>query len=208
MLWLKILSQLNLGIVIIISGGIAGVYYLWKYDNGQAIKDETQSLEKQKAAVQEKIEVVDFELKQLQEMDKAIRLMGNEINKFLQFIPNKLTSSMILNHLNIHAKSAGVDMQNIQNHSTVEDHEFYEKIKISVTVTGLFSQVLVFLSKLTGLTEIITIGRFNLSEVRQRRYVGGLNEIKMEMDIYGYRYTSPIISEKIENTGESGGVEQ
>ncbi len=205
MLLLKTLSQLSLGIVIIISGGIAGVYYVWKYDNGQTIKDETQSLEKQKAAVQEKIDAVDFELKQLQEMDKAIRLMGDEVNKFLQYIPNKLTSSMVLNHLNINAKSAGVDMQKIQNHSTVEDQEFYEKIKINVTVTGLFSQVLVFLSKLTGLTEIITIGSFNLREVKQGRYVGGSNEIKMEMDIYGYRYTSPIISEKTETKGEDGG---
>ena len=148
---------------------------------------------------------MDFELKQLQEMDKAIRLMGDEVNKFLQYIPNKLTSSMVLNHLNINAKSAGVDMQKIQNHSTVEDQEFYEKIKINVTVTGLFSQVLVFLSKLTGLTEIITIGSFNLREVKQGRYVGGSNEIKMEMDIYGYRYTSPIISEKTETKGEDGG---
>ena len=208
MLWLKAVSQVNLGVVIILSGGIAGMYYLFKYDNGQSIKEETQGLEKQKAAVQEKIDVVDFELKQLQEMDKAIRLMGDEINKFLQFIPNKLTSSMVLNHLNIHAKAAGVDMQNIQNHSAIEDHEFYEKIKISVTVTGLFSQVLVFLSKLTGLTEIITVGRFNLSEIRQSRFVSGLNEVKMEMDIYGYRYTSSIISETTDNPAKGGEVKQ
>ena len=39
MLWLKTFSQISLGIIIIISGGIAGIYYAWKYDNGQSIKD-------------------------------------------------------------------------------------------------------------------------------------------------------------------------
>ena len=187
---------------ILISGTIAGVYYVWKYDNGQSIKDAIQGLEKEKTVVQEKIDVLDFELTQLQEMDKAMRLMGDEVNKFLQFIPNKLTSLMMLSHLNIHAKAAGVDMKNIVNHSTVETQEFYEKIKISVTVKGLFSQVLVFLSKLTGLTEIITVDSFTLEEAQKGKYVGSSNEITMRMDIYGYRYTSPIISEDVDNQQE------
>ena len=202
MLWLKVFSQISLGIVIIISGGIAGIYSVWKYDNGQSIKDAIQGVEKQKTVVQEKIDTLDFELTQLQEMGKAMRLMGDEVNKFLQFIPNKLTSSMVLNHLNIHAKSSGVNMKDITNHSAVETQEFYEKIKISVTVKGLFSQVLVFLSKLTGLTEIISVDSFTLEEAQRGKYVGSSNEITMRMDIYGYRYTVPIISETADGKKE------
>ena len=194
MLWLRSFSQLSIGIIILLSGGFAGLYYMVKYDNGQLIENEIQSLVGQKNVVQKEINSLNLELEQLQEMDKAMNLMGDEINKFLQFIPRKLTSSMVLNHLNIHAKESGVNLENIVNHRSIEKKEFYEKIKISVTVKGLYTQVLVFLSKLTSLTEIITVEMFTLTEVQGRgKYVGGLNEVTMRMDIYGYRYTSPII---------------
>lgn len=200
MLWFKTFSQLGIGVVILLSGGFAGLYYVIKYDNGQSIKNEIQTLEKQKNVVQKEINSLDLELKQLQEMDKAMNLMRNEINKFLQYIPNKLTSVMVLNHLNVNAKASGVDLEDITRYRAVEKKEFYEKIKISVTVKGLYTQVLVFLSKLTGLTEIVTIERFTLTEVKSKgRYVGGLNEVIMKMDIYGYRYTSPIIEVAEEN---------
>ena len=194
MLWLRSFSQLSIGIIILLSGGFAGLYYMVKYDKGQLLENEIQSLVGQKNVVQKEINSLNLELGQLQEMDKAMNLMGDEINKFLQFIPRKLTSSMVLNHLNIHAKESGVNLENIVNHRSIEKKEFYEKIKISVTVKGLYTQVLVFLSKLTSLTEIIIVEMFTLTEVQGRgKYVGGLNEVTMRMDIYGYRYTSPII---------------
>ena len=194
MLWFRVFSQLNLSIVIIFSCGIAGVYFLVKYDNGQTIKNEIHGLENQKSVIQKKIDTLNQELTHLQELDKAMNLMGDEINRFLQFIPNKMTSAMVLNHLNIHAKASGVNLEGINSHSSVEKQEFYEKIKISITIKGLFTQILVFLSKLTSLTEIITVENFNLEEVRQKgKYISGLNEVTMTMDIYGYRYISPII---------------
>ena len=204
MLWLKTFSQLSIGILIILSGGFAGVYYLVKYDDGQALKEQIQNIGNQKNAVQKKIDSLDKDLKQLQHMNVVIEEMGDEINKFLQFIPSRLTSSMIMNHLNTNAKEAGVDLQNIINHKFTEQHDFYEKIKISVTVKGFFTQILIFLSKLTGLTEVITVENFTLEEVRTGgKYVGSLNEVRMRMDIYGYRYTSPIIDkDKDKDQGE------
>ena len=206
MLWLKIFSQLGLGVIIILSGGFAGLYYIVKYDNGQTIKSAIQSLEGQKNVIQKQIDSLDMELEQLQDMDKAMNLMGDEINKFLQFIPNKMTSSMVLNHLNVHAKASGVDLEKYANHNAVEKKEFYEKLGISVTVKGLFTQVLVFLSKLTGLTEIITVERFTLREVvqRGRKQIQGLGEVTMQMDIYGYRYITPIIEVAKGDNGKKG----
>lgn len=210
MFWLRVFSELSIGVVIILSGGFAGLYYVVKYDNGQTIKNETQELEKQKNAIQKKISSLNLELKQLQEMDKAMNLMGDEINKFLQFIPSKLTSSMVLEHLNENVRTSGVNLENIVTHDAVEKKEFYEKLKISITIRGLFTEVLVFLSKLTGLTEIITVEQFTLREAERSQNtdrIGGLDEVIMQMDIYGYRYVTPIISAAKEN-GEKKEVKQ
>ena len=196
MLWFRVFSQLSIGMIIILSAGFAGLYYITKYDNGESIKNEIASLDTQKNAVQKEIEELNGELKNLNELDKAMNSMSGEINKFLQFIPNKMTSSIVLNHLNQQAKVAGVDLQDIVTYSNVEKREFYEKLKVNVTVKGLFTQVLVFLSKLTNLKEIITVEQFSMEPVAQKKkYAKGVNEIKIQMDIYGYRYTSAIIEE-------------
>ncbi len=195
MLWFRVFSQLSIGMIIILSAGFAGIYYITKYDKGESIKNEIASLDTQKSAVQKEIEELNGELNNLNELDKAMNSMSGEINKFLQFIPNKMTSSIVLNHLNQQAKVAGVDLQDIVTYSNVEKREFYEKLKVNVTVKGLFTQVLVFLSKLTNLKEIITVEQFSMEPIAQKKYAKGANEIKIQMDIYGYRYTSAIIEE-------------
>ena len=192
-MWFKLFSQLSMGLVIIFSGGVAGVYYVFKYDKGESIQNEIQSLDEQKAKAQQSIEDLKMELSNLQEMDKAMNLMGDEINKFLKFIPDKVTSSMILNHLNEKARSAGVELENIVNHKVSETKEFYEKLKVSVTVRGLFTHILIFLSQLTSLTEIITVESFNMDNPSHKK---GRGEVKIRMDIYGYRYITPIIAQQ------------
>ena len=200
MLWLKVFVRLSIGSIIILNIGLSGLYYFFKYDKGESIKDEIERIEGQKNAVQKKINDLKANLNDLQEMDKAMNRMGGEVNRLLKFIPNKVTSSMILNHLNIQAKSAGVDLEDINNRGGSETEGFYEKLKISVTVKGLFAQILVFLSKLTSLSEVVTVENFDLIEVQQRgQQVGGLKEVKMKMDIYGYRYITPIVVQKNEN---------
>ncbi len=177
------------------------MYYVFKYDKGESVQSEINDLETQKQTAQQKVEELKGELNRLQDMDKAMNLMGDEINKFLKFIPDKVSSSMILNHLNEKARSSGVELENIVNHRVSEKKEFYEKLKVSVTVRGLFTQILIFLSKLTSLTEIITVESFTMEELAQK----GRREVKMRMDIYGYRYITPIIVTQDQEISNKGG---
>ena len=198
-MWIKVFAQTSLGIMIIISAGIAGIYYVAKYNNGKSIKSEISSLDRQKKDVEKNIKNLKLELEGIQEVEKVMNVMGNKMNEFLKFIPDKMTSLMILNHLNINAKSAGVELSNIENHDVVKKEEFYEKIKINITVKGVFTQILVFLSKLTGLTEIVTIESFVLKEVPQKKELA--DEVQMQMQIYGYRYITPIVDTNSINKG-------
>lgn len=198
-MWIKVFAQTSIGIMIIVSAGIAGIYYVTKYDNGKSIKSEISGLDTQKKEVEKNIKDLQLELEGIQEVEKVMNVMGDKMNEFLKFIPDKMTSSMILNHLNINAKAAGVELSDIANHDVVGKEEFYEKIKIDITVKGVFTQVLVFLSKLTGLTEIITIESFILKEVSRKKEL--VDEVQMQMEIYGYRYIAPIVETNNVNKG-------
>ena len=195
MLFIKSFADLSIFFVILISGAIAGWYRFLKYDKGDSIKAQIQQINVDKDKTRTQIENLKLELKALQETDALVNQMGVEINSFLRFIPSKLTSVMILNHLNNTAKSTGVNVENITNYDFVRKEEFYEKLKVSVTIKGIFSNVLLFLSKLTGLTEVITVESFAMQSVRGRVNVAiqGLDEVKVRMDIFGYRYVSPIV---------------
>ena len=191
---IRVFPNTNIAFAILLSGCIAGGYYLVKYDKGDSIKQQIQQINKDKDTTREKTNNLKLALKALRETDVVVNQMGMEINSFLKFIPSKLTSAMMLNHLNNTAKSTGVSVEGITNHDFVKKEEFYEKLKVSVTINGVFSQVLLFLSKLTGLTEVITVESFSMDSIRRQDIsIRGLDEVKMRMDIYGYRYVSPIV---------------
>ena len=191
---IRVFPNINITLIILLSGSIAGGYYLVKYDKGDSIKQQMQQINKDKDTTREKINNLKLALKALQETDVVVNQMGMEINNFLKFIPSRLTSAMMLNHLNNTAKSTGVSVESVTNHDFVKKEEFYEKLKVSVTIKGVFSQVLLFLSKLTGLTEVITVESFSMENIRRQDLsIQGLDEVKMRMDIYGYRYVSSIV---------------
>ncbi len=192
--FIRSFAEINIGLVILLSGCIAGGYYFVKYDKGDSIRQQIQQINRDKDKTKETINNLNLELKALQETDVVVNQMGMEINSFLKFIPSKLTSAMMLNHLNNTAKSTGVSLEGITNYDFVQKEEFYEKLKVSVTIKGIFSQVLLFLSKLTGLTEVITVENFSMESTRQRSIsIQGMDEVQVRMDIYGYRYVSPIV---------------
>ena len=201
---IKSFLDLSYGLIILVSSFLAGGYFLIGYDKGDDITKQIQKINQDKDNTQAKITGLNEELKALQATDTMINQTSMEINKFLQFIPNKLTSAMVLNHLNNTAKAAGVNVENIKSYDApVEKKEFYEKVKVNLTIEGVFSQVLVFLSNLTNLTEVITVESFSMRKSNKNlRKIKGLSGVTVTMDIYGYRYTVPIVDIENEKRGK------
>ena len=195
MLFIRSFANLSIFFVVLLSGAIAGGYRFLKYDTGDSIKTQIQKINVNKDKTKAQIANLSLELKALQETDLLVNKMGTEINNFLQIIPSELTSAMILNHLNNTAKTTGVNVENITNYDFIRKEEFYEKLKVGVTIRGVFSNVLLFLSKLTGLTEVITVENFTMENVRSRVDISVqvLDEVKVKMDIFGYRYISSVV---------------
>ena len=119
-----------------------------------------------------------------------------EIAQLLKYIPNELTSSRILKHLNHLTKASGVHLEDIKNYGSVKKEKLYEKLRINMKIRGFFSQLLLFLSKITELNIFVTVEEFTIEhDLRQKRSRQLLNELRVNMDIYGYRYLPEIISE-------------
>ena len=192
MVWIRGFADMSVILLVIVSAAIAGIYRLVKYDNGSSIQSQTQSLYNNKNKLAKEVKSLQSKLENMRQVNNTINQMGSEFDKFLKFIPDKLTSATIMNHLNITAKDSGVDLQGMTSHQSSrrqKKDDFYETVRINVVVKGFFSQILSFLSRLTGLSEIITVESFVISHPSgSRKKIGSLGEVQINMDIFGYRY--------------------
>ena len=110
----NIIIDMTIGMVVLTSLILGGFYYVLFYDNGDSIKQATNGLINQEAQVQKDIEDLKKKLARLKQMKQVLDKTQDEVNKFLKFMPNTLTSLMILNNLNRNAKSSGVVLENIR----------------------------------------------------------------------------------------------
>ncbi len=195
-MWIKIISDLQLGLALLLSGVFMGVFYFWKFDNGSSITSQVIQLESDKTKVQQEIDTLTVKLRNVQKMDQSMKTHAVEIAQLLKYIPNELTSSRILKHLNHLTKASGVHLEDIKNYGSVKKEKLYEKLRINMKIRGFFSQLLLFLSKITELNIFVTVEEFTIEhDLRHKRSRQLLNELRVSMDIYGYRYLPEIISE-------------
>ncbi len=187
-MWLKIFSQWPLVMMILLSSGFTGFYWLFQYDNGSSIQKEIDNIKATNTKTQSEVKELELRLVTLQETDNAINEMGDEFNQFLALIPDKMNSSVILDYLTSISKITGVHLQTVQNTKVLEKKDFYEKFKVDIIIKGFYGQILMFLSKLTGLPEIVTVESFTMDHTSGRGQGSSTGEVEMKMDVFGYRY--------------------
>ena len=189
-MWLKFFADLGFGIVFLLGFVIMGGYYFWKYNDGSAIRLELENMETERKKIHSEIQTLQVKLQSVQEMDESLKKNSEEINLLFKYIPNTLKSSMILKHLNHLTKASGVHLEDIKNYGSVKKEKLYEKLRISMHIRGFFSQLLLFLSKITELNIFVTVEDFVIEHdaKKAQSLLNRLHELRMSMDIYGYRY--------------------
>ena len=197
MLLHNIILDMTIGMVIFISLLLGGFYYLFVFDNGDSIKQATTSLVNNEALAQKEIKELKEKLTHLERMKQVLDRTQDEVNKFLRFMPNTLTSLMILNNLNANAKDSGVILENIKTRELpAQDRRPYSIVQVNLNIKGLFNQILVFLSRLTDSPEIITFHEFTLrnENMMDSGSSGSIKygQITMTATIHGYKYNEPI----------------
>ena len=190
-MWFKIMSDLSIGLVILLSLLGSGVYYFWKFDSGAALHSNINTLQDDLEKTKQEIQTLKDKKSNLQALGRDINQVAQDIRQLYNYIPNELTSSQVLKHLNELTKVSGVHMEDIKNLGAVKKKAFYEKLKFSMIIRGFFSEIMTFLSSLTKLKVVITVEAFTIEySSQQNAQAGFLNELKMNMDIYGYRYVA------------------
>ena len=170
-----------------------GVYYFTFYDDGSWLKKQTTEVHTQIQAADRKIQKQKDEITRLLNYKKAVEQEARAIQYFLSYIPNEYTAIDIFRFLTREAKNAGINIEDKADQG-VQDGEFYDALKVHVQVAGSYSQVLLFLSRLTAQKKILVVNNINLALTREKDE----EWINASMTVYAYRYKEKKEEEKKE----------
>ena len=169
--------------MITLGGFLMGMYYFTFYDDGSWLKKQTAEVHTQIQAMDQKIQKQKDEITRLLNYKKAVEQEARAIQYFLSYIPNEYTAIDVFQFLTQEAKNAGINIEDKADQG-VQDGEFYDALKVHVRVAGSYSQVLLFLSRLTAQKKILVVNDINLS------LSGEKDEqwINASLTVYAYRY--------------------
>ena len=188
----------NMGFIHIVVFGsfFMGIYYFSFFDNGKKEEAAIEQLRQEINQTEEGIKKKKVALKDILEFKSIIEKEKETVDHFLSYIPNEQTAVDVFQFLTSEAKSTGVNI-NDKKDEGVETLDIYDALKVNLTVSGAFSQVLLFLSRLTAQKRILVVKQINMN------IPSSTNQwIEASMTIYAYRYKGEAKDEEKEVTDE------
>ena len=176
------ISRFHLAQIIVFGSFLCGIFYFTLYDKGDGLKTSMQGIKTNIEDTEKQVKKEQKALEDIKAFEKETLAQEEDIRYFLNFIPSSLTFTEVSTLLINEAKAAGINIevkQDRQSRQNVDSE--YQTLDIQLTVKGSFSQILLFLSKLTNQRRILVVNNINM-RVDKDQLIGA------SLDISAYRY--------------------
>jgi len=186
-------SFIHLGFsqIIVFGGFFTGVYYFVSYDDGTSKKQAIEQSQTEMSKTSNTLKQKQIDLENLKEFEKKINNEKEVIKRFLDYIPNSLTYQDFSALLNSEARSSGVNIVEKKDRPIQKkDKSEYDILKIQFKVSGAFTQILVFLSRLTAQKRMLIVNDMEMKSSRDSQI------IEAQISISAYRYVEPVETDK------------
>lgn len=168
--------------VIVIGIFFTGVYYFVFFNNGDTLKQSIKEVNTQIQTAENNITKAQKEYKDLQLFKEEIEQQEEFVKAFIDFIPSSLTFTDISELVIEQASSAGI---NINSKRDIQFQRFkdtdYEFLNIKLEITGSFSLLMLFLSKLTEQKRVLVVDEINISTTDNQM-------VKSQINLIAFRY--------------------
>ncbi len=182
--------RINVFTMILLAGVVTGVYRWQFYDDGQSIKDETNKLLKEMGTVQVNVKKTKKAIDDAVNFDNSVKRLGQQLKYFYDYIPKGLTNRHMFEVLTNLLKKSGMNTLSMQGSGNRKKTELYDVLTVKIRAEGKFAQFLTFLSLLTNLDQIVSVGNVTISPVSQRDS-SSAGKIMTNFDVLGFRYNAP-----------------
>lgn len=176
---------------------MGGVYF-FAYDDGKGLQKEISKLRKditkaEKSLIKKKEEFAD-----IQEFKRNIEGQKEVINSLLNYIPNQIAPIDVFTLLNNQAKATGVNIEDKKDKPSLE-HEDYEILETSLKVRGVFTQILVFLSHLTGEKRMLVVDDLSIEKEKTS------STVSATFSVFAFKFKEKSSEEESQKEGQKSG---
>ena len=181
---------------ILVFGGLAlGAFYFLAYDDGTLLRQSIADVKNQVQQAEAEVSKVSAEIDRVKLFEAEVLTHKKAIKIFLNYIPVNLTFNEISYLVNKQAQSSGVNIESKQDNQfkdkgDTEDTE-YDILNMNLQVSGSFSQIMFFLSKLTAQERLLVVNRINLNISSQS------TQIMSDINLLAYRFQENV--EELQN---------
>ena len=177
---------------VLISGiFLSGIFYFTIFDKGGTILENIEAAKKEIATLEQASKKQEKELQETLAFKKSVEKNSHMVEKFLGYIPNKQSSIDVFTFLTKEAKESGVNIRSKRDEG-VFDMDNYDALKVKLSLSGSFSQILLFLSRLTAQKRIMIVEHIDITLPDD-----SVRKVQASMSIHAYRYkTQPAKEEQ------------
>lgn len=142
----------------------AAVYYLLLFDDGTTLAAD---IDQRKAAVAEgrrKLEETKTAVANADRFQKEVETAREQFAKIIEYMPSNLTQSEMTNIVSKEISGAGAKVIRFEpvNGGNAQKNDVYDSVRVKVTISGTFVQIVKFLSNLSNVPKLLTFDRVQL----------------------------------------------
>lgn len=166
------------------------------YSDGKQIERSIQTVQTNIQKVEDELTKKELEFKNIKLFEQEVLIQEQNVKYFLNFIPSSLTFTDVTTLLINEARSAGVNIFLKKDEKVDKKKESeYRVLNVKLTISGSFSQILLFLSKLTSQRRMLIVKNIDMTMKDTSQL------IEANLTISAYRYEKNVEkTEKDENT--------
>jgi len=163
-----------------------GLFYFSFYDDGTDLRNEIQGVRSQIQTVQGGVQKTKTEIENVLVFKAGLEKEEELVKALLNYTPEKLLFNEISILLNNEALSSGVNIESRRDGS-VDDipNTEYQALSLDIELTSSFSQLMIFLSKLTQQPRILIVESIDVKIYKTK------DLLSTRIKLLAYRYKKP-----------------
>lgn len=197
------LAALTYGKSFLIGLAIGAFYFFVFYNDGSLIQNNINKGKTEIDKLTNEVKAIDAAVKDAERFNKAVEALGEEMQVIQKAIPAELTSTELMRIVSTEAKAVGVQINSLAGSGGTTSNApragsasrgaagsivYYEPITVTVSLTGKYNQMMLFLSNLTKLDKIITSKNIKISADRGKSATANNPDIQMSATLLAYKY--------------------
>lgn len=183
----KLLSELEMPKAIIIGLVVALFYRFTSYDNGSALEQQIKTGEQNVINLTAEVKRLKRDMVLVEKFTTTKKILGETFDKLIRYLPEDFNVNDQMKIISTEAKTAGANIVSIAKGRGGKQFQFYEEISVKVELEGTFTQVMMFLSRLTRLNKVIVVRDMTIKKVRSSGSEEGI-KVSFGSNLVGYRY--------------------